>query len=1034
MLKRLLLDRWLRPAPPPAPEPRPAAPARDGVPVEAARQLELGQTLQSAGRLEEALASYARAIELKHDYVDALNAQAVAYLNLGRLEEAEDAFNLAVAFDPASAGAFFGLGLIASERAADEDARSCFQRAAELDPALVPAHARLGTLAYSRDRFEEATAHFQRAVQLQSELPELQSNLGLALTRTGRHEEAIAHLRRAIELRPDFAEAHFNLGAACREAGRLEDALASYRDACAVRPGYAEACNGLGNVHRDLGAFEEALGCYRQALAADPAYAEAQYNAGVALHYQEHTAEAIVAYERACVMKPGYLEARFNLALAHLTAGDLARGWEGYDLRFEHPQEENRVNVGRFPYPLWKGEALAGRSILVWGEQGIGDELFFAGLYAEIAQAAGGCVIECAPKLAPLFARSFPPAAVVPRTDPLHPATQGAFDFHVPAGSLPRYLRPDLERFPARRGYLVPDPGRVAYWRAWLAALGPGLKVGFCWRSTNVKGDRALACTRIEQWQPILSTPGAVFVSLQYDECAAELALGRERSGAQLHVCPGVDLFNDLDEVAAIMSALDLVISAPTAVAVLAGAVGVETWQMNYGPDWQLLGGRRSPWFPGMTQYRRAWNQAWEEIIDEIANDLRRATSARPGLPPRDTSRAADPDGAAAAMAAGAARYEQGDFEGAEAAWRQVVDTHPDNVAARANLGLASYQLGRLDEAVAHERDALARDPGNADAHLNLALALLARGDFPEGWTEYEWRFDPAVAEERARTFPFPRWQGEDLAGKTVLVWKEQSVGGQLVYAGMFQELIERCGFCIIECTPKLVPLFARSFPEADVVPRTEPAHPYTQHGIDFQIPAASLGARLRPALVSFPRHQGYLRADTERVGHWRERLRLLGAGPKIGFSWRSINQSGVRALACAALEQWGPILRAPGVHFVSLQYDDCAQELEAARGRFGVPLHRFDDLDLFNDVDGAAAMTAALDLVISAPTAVTDLSAALGVPTWQLHHGTDWKIHGAGYHPWFPAMRRFQCGLHQPWPELIEEIAAELRRWAAGR
>ncbi len=1036
-LKRLLLDRWRDSGHAPASGEPPARAQPRSLP-DATLHHERGQALAREGRLEEALTSYARGIELAHDDVDLLTSQAVVLLELGRLEEAEDSFNLALAFDARSAGAWFGLGLTAFRRGAQEEARRCLLRAAELDPSLAAAHVQLGVLAYARERFEEAAEHFGRAAVLQPDLAELRSNLGLALQRIGRCEEAIGHLRQAVALRDDLAEAHLNLGNACHQAGRLDEAEASYGRACRVRPGYAEALNNLGNVHRDRGRLDSALECYEKAIAANADYAEAHYNAGVALHLQERGVEAIRAYERACAVRPGYPEARLNLALVQLTLGDLARGWEGYDSRFDQTNPQNHVNAARFPYPLWRGESLEGKRILVWGEQGIGDELLFASLYAEVVRAARECVIECSPKLSALFTRSFPEAAVVARGAAPHPATQGAFDFHAPAGSLARWLRPEVESFPDRRAYLVPDATRVAHWRRRLGALGPGLKVGFSWRSNNLKGDRALSCARIEEWEPILRTPGVRFVSLQYDECNEELARARSRFGVELNVLPEVDLFNDLDESVAVMQALDLVISAPTAVSVLAAAVGAETWQMDYGPAWHTLGTRRNPWFPAMRQYKRAWSQGWDGVMRRVAGDLQLAANAARAAPATETATAestpASRPTVAEALAAGASHYQRGAFDAAYAAWREALDTDPASLAARANLGLVCYQQGRMEEAIACQREVIARNPRHADAHLNLALALLARGDFAEGWAEYEWRFEEGVLEERGRSFPFPRWQGEDLKGKTILVWKEQSIGSQLVYAGMLPDLAARGGFSIIECTPKLVPLFTRSFPDSDVVPRTEPPHPYTQQGIDFQIPIASLGAWLRAGLTAFPRHRGYLRADPEQVVRWKTRLGRLPAGPRVGFSWRSINTSGERALACTAIEQWAPILCTPGVQFVCLQYDKCSAELELARSRFGVALHQFEDLDLFNDLDGAAALTAALDLVISAPTAVTDLSAALGVPTWQLHHGTDWKMHGASFHPWFPELRRFQRGLYQPWPEVLDEIAVELRRWTAGR
>jgi hypothetical protein len=259
----------------------------------------------------------------------------------------------------------------------------------------------------------------------------------------------------------------------------------------------------------------------------------------------------------------------------------------------------------------------------VWGEQGIGDEIVYAGLIAEVTAAAARCVVECAPKLVPLFACSFPGAVVIPRTDPPHDLTRDGFDYQTPAGSLGRWLRPTLASFPRRRAYLAAPAERVAYWTQRLSALGAGPKIGFSWRSSNLKGERALACTVLQQWGAVFSVPGMHFVSLQYDECSAELAQARERFGIPLHAFPEVDLFNDLLEAAALTKAVDLVITAPTAVGLLSAALGVPTWQMTFGPDWQEFGTGRNPWFPAMTSFTRAWNQDWEEIIGDIAERLR---------------------------------------------------------------------------------------------------------------------------------------------------------------------------------------------------------------------------------------------------------------------------------------------------------------------------------------------------------------------------------------------------------------------------
>jgi hypothetical protein len=309
-----------------------------------------------------------------------------------------------------------------------------------------------------------------------------------------------------------------------------------------------------------------------------------------------------------------------------LACGDLEAGWRDYESRFDPGRGEDRVLRPALPKPEWQGEDLTGKSILVWWEQGIGDQILFAGLLPELIERARRCTLLCAPKLVTLFGRSFPDARVAAQIDATNPAD--TFDVQVAAGSVARWLRPTLASFPNRSGYLVADPQRVAYWRERLAGIGGGLKVGFCWRSGLLKGERAFEYTSLSQWGPIFAVAGVHFVNLQYDECMKELDQARRDFGVTLHHFPEVDMFDDLDETAALMKALDLVISAQTSVSALAGALGVACWQMSCGTDWPALGAENNPWYPTMKCFRRTWEQPWSEPIERIASELHRAVLA----------------------------------------------------------------------------------------------------------------------------------------------------------------------------------------------------------------------------------------------------------------------------------------------------------------------------------------------------------------------------------------------------------------------
>jgi hypothetical protein len=247
-------------------------------------------------------------------------------------------------------------------------------------------------------------------------------------------------------------------------------------------------------------------------------------------------------------------------------------------------------------------------------------------------QAKGGRVlVECMPKLVPLFKRSFPWAEVIAQSDPADPQCMEGVDYEIAAGSLGKVFRQALADFPKREetagAYLVADAARVAHWREQLGKGGTGLKVGVSWRSTNMRGERALSCTRLTQWGELFKVPGIRFINLQYDQCKAELSEAEAMHGIRIERYPEVDMFDDLDETAALMRNLDLVISAPTSVSILSAALGVATWQMNHGVEWQLHGQPNNPWYPAMTNYARRWDQPWEEIMQRMATDLRVLTA-----------------------------------------------------------------------------------------------------------------------------------------------------------------------------------------------------------------------------------------------------------------------------------------------------------------------------------------------------------------------------------------------------------------------
>ncbi len=316
-----------------------------------------------------------------------------------------------------------------------------------------------------------------------------------------------------------------------------------------------------------------------------------------------------------------------------------------------------------------------------------------------------------------------------------------------------------------------------------------------------------------------------------------------------------------------------------------------------------------------------------------------------------------------------------------------------------------------------------------AEFRFNRGITRLTQGKLKKGWEDYEFR--PMNSAER---YLIPRWEGQSLKDKRILLWQDQGIGDVILFGTIFNEVIQQAGEVIIECASKLVPLLRRTFPRALVVPVVghHNGHPVISKGVDYQISQSSLGGIFRPTVNSFPRtRKGFLRVDTYRKAYWKNFFGSLNHKFKVGVCWRSKVKAGTRNRFYADLHAWSSILSVPDIHFVNLQYDDCSQELGMLRSEFGLEIQTLDMIDMFNDIDETAAMISALDLVISAPTAVAMISAGLGIETWWLAN-LGWLGMGTKQHKFFHNLRAFQKPWHEPWEESLGRVALALSERAA--
>jgi hypothetical protein len=307
-----------------------------------------------------------------------------------------------------------------------------------------------------------------------------------------------------------------------------------------------------------------------------------------------------------------------------LCAGRLGEGWDAYEARFDPDLPDSPIFEIEIPR-LAEGPA-AGR-VLVVGEQGVGDEILFASLLPDLAAEGARIAIAVDLRLVGLFGRSFPGLGIVPhatqrdkgrrrRWVPDPPAS----DAWTPMASLARRYRRERTTFPDRRGYLHPAPERIAHWQGWLSAR-PGLKVGLLWKGSSAAGARTLQYCPFAVLEPVLKTPGVTFVNLQYGDSTAEQAEA-QAMGVSMLPPPGLDLRNDLDDLAALCVALDVVIGPANATTNLAGACGAEAWFLTAPAPWTHLGTSGPPWYPQARAFTARRHGEWTEAVGELASAL----------------------------------------------------------------------------------------------------------------------------------------------------------------------------------------------------------------------------------------------------------------------------------------------------------------------------------------------------------------------------------------------------------------------------
>ncbi len=638
-----------------------------------------------------------------------------------------------------------------------------------MDPAKLAAALTEAATLHHKGDLDKAEPLYRQILKKLPRQPDALHLLGVLTDQRGNRAQGITLVLQALAVRNAFPDAHFNLARMLLAAGDAAGAKVHYEQTLAFSPGYAKAYNGLGILYRAQRAYPEACAAFERAIRLDGRLLDAYIN--LCNTYRDSCNEAAILKVAAEGLAVDSNNAQLHLlqSEAFFTLGHLVDGWREYEWRFVTPQQP--VGKPDYPLPVWKGEDLAAKSILIWCEQGVGDEIIFASMIAGVASRAHRCVLQTTPRLLPLFVRSFPNIEVFGGTVPAEIVR--TLDVQGSMGSLGQWVRPSFRSFPAATDYLKADPARTATLRTkYVGGRERSLLVGLSWRSANVVDgtsipDAAEKTVGLNQWGAILNVPGVTFVNLQYGNSGDAIAAARSEFGVDIIDDPDIDSLADLDGFAAQVAAMDIVISSSNTAAHMAGALGVPVWcatprALGSGRRWYWFGeGRASPWYRCMTLFRQAETGVWGNVLAEIGLTLVDAAAGAGVLDKpaqflerlargylsagmvREAEQAYDqalvfvPNDTHVLGESAKLKLNRGAVEGALQRIEQAIGLEPASADLCGLRGMILSRAGRFSEAVAAYHRTLSLGPEQAEIYSNLGNALRRAGRATEASESY---------------------------------------------------------------------------------------------------------------------------------------------------------------------------------------------------------------------------------------------------------------------------------------------------------
>jgi tetratricopeptide (TPR) repeat protein len=521
---------------------------------------------------------------------------------------------------PDDANTWYNRGNALQELKQYDLAIESYNKTIKINPDDAEAWTKRGNILHDLKKYEQALYSYDKAISIKPSSFEVWSNRGNVLQDLKQYELALASYSKAISINPDFADAWFNHGNACKELKQFKQALASFDNAIKIKADYADAFVNRGNLLQDLKLFEQALASLDSAISIKVDCVEAWSSRGNVLQDLKQFELALVSHNEAIRIDPNDAQSYYNRSLLKLMLRDFKNGYEDYKYRWKSKELLGRQQKTSIPSPLKNN--LQGR-LFVWAEQGLGDEVFYAGLLPMLSSKEVCITLSADRRLHPIFKRSFYEINIIDKNELKKTSVDSGFDAQTPIGDLGHWLGIDeVSVAKTRSPYLISDADKSSRLRRNLLGLGSKFICGLAWKSSNEKIGPAKSIS-LAFFEPLLRLSGIQFVNLQYGDVNGDIEQIKSKLSIDIHQVPGIDLFNDVDGLLSLIDACDIVVTTSNVTAHLAGAIGKRAAVLlpfSNGRIWYWhTNDRNSFWYPSLRVFSQDNPNSWEQPIADCS-------------------------------------------------------------------------------------------------------------------------------------------------------------------------------------------------------------------------------------------------------------------------------------------------------------------------------------------------------------------------------------------------------------------------------